>query len=126
MLTLEFLADGSPDCPLVLLHGKAPHVVRDLAAALGGLARGDLELETFPGIEAVGGCRVTARVTRRDLGIRQVGPTAFAWELSTSGWDQVAGLLEPFSEPTSSDGFQWLEAKKPQGISFIISSARHW
>ena len=124
-MKLEFFADGSPDGPLLLLYGKAPDTVRALARELGALKGGQLELETFPGIEAVGGCRVVAKVTRRDLGIRQVGPTSFVWELSPAGWEQAIGLMEPFTEGSSGDGFQWLLRNAPD-ISFIISGGRWW
>lgn len=123
MLTLEYLADGSPDCPLLLLHGRSPAVVRSLAGALAAITSEGLELQAFPGVEAVAGCRVSARLARRDLGIRQLGPAEFAWELGFDGWGQVAALMEPFTRARTTTGFQWLQSGP---ISFIISAARDW
>lgn len=123
MLTLEFLADGSPDCPLLLLHGKSPAVARSLAGALAAMTSEGLELHAFPGVEAVAGCRVSAHLARRDQGIRQLGPTEFAWELTFDGWGQVAALMEPFTAMSPTDGFQWLQTGN---ISFIVSTTRRW
>ncbi len=129
-MSLEYFADGSPDCPLLLLYGRAPGVVRSLIGALGTLSRHQLELHAFPGVEPLGGCRVTAKATDEDVGIYRVRPTAFRWELTPSGWEQVAGLLEPFCESRDADGFQWLEPNRgsttPRRISFIISDSRRW
>jgi hypothetical protein len=125
MLALEFFAEGSPDCPLILLHGRDAQVVRDLAAALENLVE-DLPLERFPGIKSVENCRVVARVTKGDLGLRAIGPSSFAWELSPGGWAQVAGLLQPFASASAGDSFQLLELKRHGRISFIISGDRHW
>jgi hypothetical protein len=124
VLRLEFFAGGSPDCPLLLLYGRAPETVAALAGHLGSETFDGVDLDTFLGVEPVGGCRVVAKVTRRDLGIRQIGPTSFAWELSRSGWAQVAGLMEPFAAAPAHDAFQWLW--KDSGVSFVISTWRGW
>lgn len=125
-MKLEFFPDGSADCPLVLLYGNAPGVVRSLASALAALKEGELALHKFPGIEPLGGCTLTATPARRDSRLLQCGPTEFIWELSPSGRDQVVGLLAPFSMSSFSGGFQWLEPKAPGGVAFVISDGRHW
>jgi hypothetical protein len=125
-LKLEFIAEGSRDCPL-LLYGSAPEVVSALVRWLASDFK-TLDLESFPGVEAVGGCRVAARMADRDLGVRQTDPTSFLWELSRSGWDQVVGLMKPFAAPsTPGDSqlyFQWLD--KLRDVSLIISTGRRW
>jgi hypothetical protein len=65
-------------------------------------------------------------LTARNTGVRQTGPSSFSWELDRSGWDDVVGLLEPFSRGSFDHGFQWLEPKTPGTVAFIISDRRHW
>jgi hypothetical protein len=48
----------------VLLHGKEPVIVRTLAARFAALDDRGLELHSFPGIEPIGGCCVTVRLSR--------------------------------------------------------------
>ena len=111
-MKLEFLPDGSADCPLVRVYDFRPAEVANLAAAICGLAAGtttSYPLHEAMGVEAVNGCRLLLRVGPRDLGLAQLpGPANFECVLTPDSWDNVAGLTEPFV--AGSTGYQWLSA----------------
>lgn len=123
MLTLEFFADGSDDCPLFLLHGRDPAAIQMLASRLSAPSFAPFDLQVVPGIQVVPGLHLIARVARSDVGLRQLGPSDFSWDLTHNGWEQVAGLLEPFGEVAARDFHQWLQTG---ALSFVVSTSRHW
>ena len=124
-MKLEYLPDGSPDCPLIRLYEFDQSEVRRLKHLVESLVNGDLqivELQNKVWIEPVGGCRLNLRRGNRDQGIRQARTLDFECVLSPDGWSNVEGLLEPFCEETS--GFQWLT--HDGRIALLISRSGEW
>ena len=124
-MKLEFLPDGSDDCPLVRLYDFSPVEVADLAAAISGLAEGrttTCPVHALTGVEPVNGCRLTLRVGWRDQGMVQLpGPADFNCVLTPDTWANVAGLTEPFV--AGSTGFQWLAGGDAR---WLLSGDGHW
>ena len=127
-MKIEFLADGSQDCPLILIHGQGIIVVRRLAEVLHRLADGAVcraDLHGTAGLVAPGGIRLTASVSRWDVGVVEVSPASFEWQLTEGSWDNVAGLLEPFCRgPVEEHRHQYIE--QAGDIAVIVSTDRSW
>ena len=109
-MKLEWLPDGSPDCPIIRLHDFIKEEVALLHAAVLRLANGQadrFELHRQDYIESVDDCRLTLRVRSWHQAIVKVGePADFECGLTTDAWDEMAATIEPFTQGT--DGYQWL------------------
>jgi hypothetical protein len=109
-MKLEFLGEGSPDCPLIRLHDFAQIEAKRLRQIFYSLADGSLKtamLEDMPFIEAVRGCHLKLLAGTRDSGIHSTASNMFECALTRLGWENVRGLTDPFCE-TDSKGHQWL------------------
>ena len=125
-MKLEFLPAGSVDCPLIRLFWFTQEEASRFAEALRSLAAGarnSVSVHTEPGIEIIGHCELNLRVGDLDRGIIQLGPGTFECVLTRTGWDNMAGLVEPFcdAKPT---GFQWLIAGGKDNL--LLSHDGHW
>jgi hypothetical protein len=125
---IEFFLDGSDDCPLVLLHGRDPEAAAHLREQVASLATERVQrvaIHEVTGFESVAGCRLFASVGRSDLGTRPLrADHEFECQLRPVSWQTVEGLLEPFTERTFFDGFQWLDSHGK--IRLLISGHRGW
>ncbi len=123
-MKLEYLVDGSPDCPLIRLYDFTPVEAGQLLTAVAALASGagdHVKIHELPVVEPVGECRLT--LVRRSWDqaiIRGCGPCEFECGFTTGTWDNVAGLVEPFAEGVG--GFQWL-AGVPGEAAFLLSAS---
>src|SRR5438270_12731992 len=101
-MKLEYLASGSPDCPLVRLFDFTPAEIQRFHSEIMALAAGTVRsvaVHELPGVESIGGCRLEFVVDRRDRGMVRVGdPADFECALTPDSWDNVAGRVEPFLE----------------------------
>lgn len=125
-MKLEFLSEGSPDCPLIRLYSFTRSEVLHLKYIADQLSTGKLQeiaLHNEPGIESVDDCRVSLRLDKCDTGITQAAPRRFVCTLSDEGWLDVSTFLKPFCE-TDTTGFQWLVDEGP--ISLLISVKGTW
>ena len=126
-MKLEFLANGSPDCPLVRLYDFTLPEVQHLCDLLVGLSNGsitEVSLDQTAGIQSVGGCHVRLRVGKADRGGMVVkDPADIDWQLTREGWHTVAGLAKPFSEKPS-NGYQWLDETGP--VLLLLSPDGLW
>jgi hypothetical protein len=126
-MKLEYLATGSPDCPLLRLYDFTPEEAGQLHATLVALAADEVkrvEVHDLPFIEPLAECRLTLRRHKWDQGIIKMGPTnEFECGLTAGAWDNVAGLVEPFAEHAR--GWQWLVCT-PSETSLLISALGDW
>jgi hypothetical protein len=123
---LEYLRDGSPDCPLLRLFNFGSNEAGKLLAAVADLAVGraaHVAVHELADVTPVGGCELVLQVTARDAAVVQVGPVSFACRFTARTWDNVAGLVEPFAEGAS--GFQWLAAS-PGETKLLLSPSGEW
>ena len=128
MLQLKFVAGGSADCPLLRISGDDLGVCVQLKEAFERLAEGRLNeicLSELPGIEAKDGCRLNACIAGRNRGVvRFVDSDRFDWHMTAAGWDNNAGLIEPFCERQNLAHFQWLDS--PSDIRVLFSPSGDW
>ncbi len=113
-----FFRDGSPDCPLVAIADFEPAEVVALRSEVVRLATGE---STSAVLE--GDVHLTLQVGKRDVGILNRGPPGLACVLRPLAWEQVADLLEPFTEP-GQRGFQWLD--QTGDVKLLISRTGKW
>ncbi len=125
-MKLEYLADGSPECPLLRLSDFTTAKAEKLLAAVSGLASGEderIEVHRLPFVESVGECRLVLVRRSWDQAVVRVGPLVFECGFTAGTWDNVAGLVEPFAEDAS--GFQWL-ADSPGDTVVLLSATGQW
>ena len=124
-MKLEYLANGSPDCPLIRLYDFTANDAQQLHVALLTLASGsarEVSLTNFLRVELVGGCHLTLLVDKRDKGIVfKASPTDFECAFTETTWDDVAWWVEPFIHDRS--GYQWLAYGD---INLLISGDGQW
>jgi hypothetical protein len=127
-MKLEYLAEGSPDCPLIRLYDFDRAEAERLLAALMDLASGTAErvdVHALPGVESLNGCRLTLVSCRRDRGISRTGSLRkFEYTLTPGTWDNVAGLVEPFARGEA--GYQWLNQVPADEIALLLSVNGLW
>ncbi len=125
-MKVEFLAEGSQDCPLLRLYDfefEEAVSLRQIFVSLRDGARDLVHLEGESGFESMGGCQLTLRLGKRDLGIVQKAKAEFDCVLTQEGWDDMACRLEPFCQPGCS-GYQWLN--EDGNVSLLFSKAGQW
>lgn len=125
---IEFFPEGSRDCPLVLLYGREPEVVsrlREQVVALSASLIDRVAVHELSGFESIDGCRLFLSVAGRDIGTHGLKePLTFDCKLRPITWYNIEYLLEPFTEPSFSDSFQWLDGHGR--VQLLISRFRGW
>jgi hypothetical protein len=113
---IDFLEEGSEDCPLIRLYGVEPGQFATLHATILRLATGAREecsLHEVPGLCALSGSRLKLISSSADEGVRRIGQDLdFEWRLRQAQWFSVAGLVEPFAQGGISGSYQWLSGKQ--------------
>ena len=125
-MRLEYVPDGSPDCPLIRLYDFIPAEAARLGAAVAELAAeraARVAVHQLFGVAAVGGCELVFRTRGWDQAVIRVGPAAFECGFTPGTWDNVAGLIEPFA--AGSGGYQWL-AGVPSEAALLLSASGQW
>ena len=125
-MKLDYLADGSPDCPLLRLYDFTSVEAGQLLTAVSELATGmtdRVEVHRLAFVEPVGGCQLFLVRSSRDQAVARVGPLEFACGFTAGTWDNVAGLIEPFT--ASAGGFQWLTGSSGEA-SLLLSASGQW
>jgi hypothetical protein len=125
-MKVEYLEIGSNDCPLIRLYEynqSEVHLLRELVRELATGVRERASLQDEAWAVPVGGCCLSLRRGSQDIGIRQAVPLNFECVLSSAGWSNVGGLLDPFCD-SNTHGFQWLT--HDGRISLLISQNGQW
>src|SRR5262249_34809201 len=94
-MKLEFLASGSPDCPLIRLYEFTSKDAYELRRIVLQLARGEetiVWLHEQPNVTAIGGCELALRQGKKDRGVSATSLLKLEWILSPVSWLQVAGF----------------------------------
>lgn len=130
-MKLEYFANGSLDCPLLLLYGAEPQPIVLFQREMNKLIQGHISqvcIHDLPGFISVDGCQLLVLLGNKDVGVRQLAAAnQFECCLQAETWLQVVEPLEPFVNGNGQqDGthFQCLDNSGP--ISLLISTARSW
>jgi hypothetical protein len=125
-MKVEFLEEGSPDCPLLRLFDYRTDEVKRLCEVCDQLAEGkrvEFVLHDQPWVEAIRGCRFLWRISKKDVGVRLPAPgEPFVLEFSDEVWREVQDKLRPFAD--GSGGFQWLTNEGD--VNVLISFSGLW
>ncbi|MBI5687441.1 MAG: hypothetical protein HZC54_20400 [Verrucomicrobia bacterium] len=125
-MKLDYLKDGSDDCPLIRLYEFSSVEIQRLRQSFERLANGTAKhvaLDEATPVESVDGTRLTFIRDERDRGVVLSSPQSFDMILSPEGWQRCVGLLDPFCE--TSRGYQWLCDDVGQ-IPLLLSSDGAW
>jgi len=130
-MKIEYVAEGPPEAPLVRIYGDDPASAAYLAEAFDQLAGGATEMlsvHELPGFEPVGEIRLLARVGEEDRGLKPSRvPGLFDMMLTASGWDELAGALDPFCEPAQGDTrSHWLAESGEVKLIITTSETGEW
>lgn len=125
-MKIEFLPEGSPDCPLIRIFQFQREEVEALRAACRELAEGkrtEFILHEQPWIDAVGECAFIWKAGTKDMGVRLPPPgDPFVLIFSDEGWREVEDKLLPFAD--SSPEFNWLTDGGE--VEVLISNDGSW
>ena len=113
----RYFQDGAPECPLVALVDFHPKEIAGLQADILQLVEGKSS-----GVTLDGEVELMLQISERDLGV-QTRDSLFRCILRAETWENIIGLLEPFTEPEQS-GFQWLH--ESGDIRLLISNTGEW
>ena len=122
---LEYIAEGSKDCPLIRLYSFDQQELlrlREAVAALSKETAQSISLHEQPGIEPINSCELTLRSGTRDLGVLKAGLLKFECVLTPDTWECVKELIDPFFD--SGGGYQWLSEQG--NISLLLSESGSW
>jgi len=106
---LDYLKDGSDDCPLVRLYEFRSEEILRVRHSFERLANGVAEhvaLDEVVAVESIDGTRLTFSRAARDRGVVPSGESSFDVVLTPDGWQSCIELVEPFCKPGT--GYQWL------------------
>jgi hypothetical protein len=123
-MKIEFLKDGSIDCPLIRIFGNEPASAAQLASAFRRLAKRKTDviaIHEMPGFQPIGGCKLFVRINSEDKGVQSLNTSTFECLLTSDSWGRVAELVDPFTEQLEGDRHQWLD--ETSEISLLISSS---
>jgi hypothetical protein len=127
-MRLEYLADGSLDCPLIRLYdfdAAAATRLRRLVTSLSDGSVGRVVLDERQKITLVDGCKLALVAGASDHGVvRMAASNQFECVLTPASWANVAELIEPFCKPGAPNGFQWLD--ETSDISLLLSPDGLW
>jgi hypothetical protein len=127
-MRLEYLPNGSPDCPLIRLYDfDAMEATRllHLVISLSDDSVGRIILDEQQEVTSVDGRKLTLVTNRSDHGVVRTRPSnQFECILTRTSWTHIAGLIEPFCGPGVANGFQWLD--ETSDISLLLSPSGSW
>ena len=127
-MKLEYIADGSPYCPLIRLYEFTDIEASGLRTKVAELAQGSsisIALHDLNFVTPIGDCELILIVADDDQGIlASDSDSLFMCMLSQETWEQIAGLIESFSKSGGLSGYQWLD--ETSDISLLLSPDGSW
>jgi hypothetical protein len=125
-MKLDYLASGSPDCPIVRLYEFTDEEAGEFHAILAALAAGAVErvdVHELPFVQPIDGCQLVLLRRSWDQSIVRGTAAHFECGLTTGAWDNVMGLVEPFA--AGARGYQWLSGA-PGDTALLLSRSGDW
>ena len=125
-MKLDYLKDGSDDCPLIRLYEFEGEELRRLRDCFEKLAEGRVacvRLQDVTPIRSVDGTQLTFSRATRDCGVMRHGEHNFDVVLTPDGWQRCSELIGPRCQ--SSQGYQWLW-DDIGGIRILLSHNGAW
>jgi len=126
-MKLEYLASGSPDCPLIRLYEFDTTGAKRLREAFRSLADGsrqDIPLHEEWWMESIAGCHLDLRSGSRDLGVVERLPSKFECVLTPESWSEIASMVDPFCAEQPGEDAVWLG--NDGEASLLLSRSGRW
>ena len=129
MIKLEFLKDGSPDCPLIRIFGGDLSNYKLLYSEISKLVNKEsdsISVHNLAGFKSVNINSFNFLIDKNNIGVIRLDDKNFECRLKISGrqgWENVLGLIEPFLKDKP-EGFQWLV--NCSDIPLLISRDGSW
>ena len=123
MITLQFI----PDQMLIRLSGFDPEdaaLLRDACLSLSRQEGASIALHAQPWVNCADGAALTMLARSWNQDTVRIAASEFEWALMPAGWDNVAGLIEPFAERMA-HGYQWLN-QGPGQVRVLLSPSGMW
>lgn len=124
-MQIEYIADESPDCPLLRIFDFDPAELRPLFDAFGDLAAERIDAFDLRGVAPVDpldDVSLRCTVAGRDEGLVGRFPD-FELRLTPLRWDEVQELAEPFLRH-SPGMYQWLSEEGAAAL--LLSPTGEW
>lgn len=114
-MKVEFLEDGSPDCPLIRLYGIDPGDFVMLHQEIRRLATREImqvSVDRLPNFMGVDGCQLSMVSSPTDIGVRRWAEALrFEWQLTPKMWDIASDFTAPFAADLHVGRYQWLAGR---------------
>jgi hypothetical protein len=120
---LDYLKDGSDDCPLVRLYEFDSSDAQRLRQTFQALADGSIERVRLEAVESVDGTQLTFIRSTRNRRVVETGLHQFEVALTPEYWRWAADLTEPFCD--GGFGYQWLPPQTSD-IKLLLSKNGTW
>ncbi len=136
-MKVEYLHEGTKECPLIRIFGGLPDEYKALYDAIGQLANGDEEtvsLKSLHGFEAENNCNIKLIRSPKDIGLNALNNNnCYEWSLCIKSWSVVYDLISPFTNKNNRlSSYQWLSGKEAYfpllngNVSLLISLDGSW
>jgi hypothetical protein len=126
MLFVDFLAEGSPDCPLLRIFGtdqEALHTLHRLFQDLGNGLRSRVDIHQLEGFTCQAQVQLTCLVKEMGSVVEKaIGSSNFAWSASQLEWMAISDLVQPLFGVEGKGRFQWLVVPDVQGSIGVLLS----
>jgi len=128
-MRMEFVQDGSHDCPALLFYGCPSAGAEALISAFRLLAEGpqtEVALHDLSDVHPVGDIQVFATNASGQTGVKQLSLPVFHWRKDREGWLEAVELAGPVahSDPSEGGSFQYLE--RYGRVNILISTGQGW
>ncbi len=84
-----------------------------------------VEVHQLPFVQPIGSCQLTLVRMKLDQAVQRRGALVFECGFTADTWDNIAGLIAPFTARHSSHGYQWL-ATAPGEVALLLSPSGQW
>ena len=137
-MDLDFLEEGSRDCPLIRIYGTDYDDHCRLTRAIADIAAGTVQrlpIQELPGFGADPNFELILRTAAKDEGVSRHGQSLhFVWALTPGKWRIVEGLARPLADFEIEGCYQWLAGPEARygldvgSVSVLLSNSHdgHW
>lgn len=125
-MKLEYLLEGSDDCPLIRLYEGTRQDYKLLVSVIDDLLNGRKEsvsVDELVGYNPIGNIKLEFVLSDTNIGIAQSTEDKFKCTLTRERWLKVKHLIVPFLNENEGK-YQWLE--ESSNISLLISDTGKW
>jgi hypothetical protein len=124
-MEIRYLKEGSPDCPILQMHGDQIEAYDLLITEIGKLVNGEngkLDITSLKNFTGKSDTKLIFTVSVTDIGVITNDEVTFTCCLRKHSWSQVIEKLIILKRPTH--GYNWLD--ETSNISLLLSKETSW